>query len=308
MTSARRAVSSEEFYGTYHGHSPVLLEALFERLVADRRRRGEFVRVVFLAGDSSMDNKYWIADQEPAVNGYETLLRPARSVPDICHQLNKAFAAEGAAVVCINCAVEESTIGIRKRGTNLLPQDEFLRDHLTELDVVVCSVGGNDIALKPTVATVLGVGWLSRCASASNIVKGTAWGLGHLRSLFTGDLEAYLRALSSKGRPALVVPAVIYYPDMNAKAASWANVVLKAIGYNSTPTVVQSVIDRVALEVTNSLTAEAVGASKLHVASLSEAMDGTCTTDYVARVEPSAAGGAKIAKLLVNIMRQRGLL
>ena len=48
--------------------------------------------------------------------------------------------------------------------------------------------------------------------------------------------------------------------------------------------------------------------SALSTLRLSEAMDGTCTTDYVARVEPSAAGGAKIAKLLVNIMRQRGLL
>jgi hypothetical protein len=296
-------ISASEFYGTYHGHDPQLLEAVFERLVASRRRNGTPVRVIYLAGDSSMDNKYWISDREAATNGYETLLTPAVAVPDICHQINKTIGKPSdGSLVCINCAVEESTIGCRKRGTALLPQDEFLRDHLTADDVIVASVGGNDIALKPTAGTVLSVGWLSRCAGVDNIAKGTAWGMGHLRTLFTDDLQAYLAALCAKSKPALVVPSVIYYPDMNAKAPSWANVVLKAIGYNQRPQTIQSVIDRVAVEARAAVSAEAIGASRVHVASLSEAMNGTCTGDYVARVEPSAAGGAKIALLVKRIL------
>ncbi len=306
--------SAEEFYGTYHGHSPVLLEALFNHLVAEPRRQGIAVRVVFLAGDSSMDNKYWIPHREPSVNGYEDVLRPrTAAVPDIAHQLNKLFAATGSGAtgtrfVCINCAVEESTIGVRRKGTSLLLQDEFLRDHITPDDIICCSVGGNDIALKPTVATVVGVGWLSRCASAANIAAGTAWGMGHLQTLFGEDLRGYLNALCSKQRPCLVVPSVIYYPDMNAKAASWANVVLKAIGYNTTPATVQNVIDRVVVDVRTQVTAGTVNAQAGRVAALSEALNGTHTYDYVARVEPSAQGGIKIAQLFVKILREEGLL
>ena len=34
--------------------------------------------VIYLAGDSSLDNKYWFHDEAKASNGYEKLLKPQR--------------------------------------------------------------------------------------------------------------------------------------------------------------------------------------------------------------------------------------
>lgn len=38
-----------------------------------------------------------------------------------------------------------------------LPQDRFIRSHLTERDYLIVSVGGNDLALAPVLATILNI-------------------------------------------------------------------------------------------------------------------------------------------------------
>ena len=47
-------------------------------------------------------------------------------------------------------------------GPRLLAQDVFIREHLTAADSVLISVGGNDIALSPTVRTVVNMLLLTR--------------------------------------------------------------------------------------------------------------------------------------------------
>lgn len=299
-------VDSAEFYAQYHGHSEKLLDTIFEELVASRRLRGETVHVVFLAGDSSMDNKYWLGDnqRERAVNGFEAVLEPPWSKPDIAHHVNKALAHAAKenkrdGFVCLNCAVEESTIGCRDGG-KLLPQDEFIRQRITKDDILIVSAGGNDIALRPTCSTAVAMAWLSIFSGKANIVKGSAWGLGHFRSLFCDSLCGYVNSLTSKNKPMMFVPSVIYYPDENVKAQSWASPILKLIGYNSNPRHVQAIIDRVFTEVQLGVTPARVGIPSVVPLALSAAMDGTKTEDYVARVEPSAVGGSKIANLFVS--------
>ena len=46
-------------------------------------------------------------------------------------------------------------IGRARFKFGLLPADTFIRDHLTKDDCIVMSCGGNDIALNPTLATVI---------------------------------------------------------------------------------------------------------------------------------------------------------
>lgn len=54
---------------------------------------GQFGFDRYLAGDSSLDNKYWILDKSvPAVNGYEDVLQPPVAVPDVSHHLNAILA------------------------------------------------------------------------------------------------------------------------------------------------------------------------------------------------------------------------
>lgn len=317
------AIKASAFYGEYHGHTVSDLTALYQGLVRVRGPPSPTHHFVWLVGDSSLDNKYWILSQRvAAVNGYEQLLSPARSVPDIAHCLNAAFAlqeqqqqlqqASGAAAgpqqqqqqhrfTVINCSVEESTVGVRESGTKLLPQDAFVRDTVSQHDIVLCSLGGNDIALKPTVGTILSIGWLAKISSTVAVKTGTAWGLGHLRSLFGEQYEGYLRALFAKTRPLMLVPSMIYYMDMNAKAESWANFTLGAIGYNAAAgqAHVQALIDRVYEENFVRRGVQIQGVKIVAPVPLSLALDGKTTTDYVARVEPSATGGVKIAALYV---------
>jgi hypothetical protein len=333
-------LSSAHYYGVYHGHDVTHLGRVFHKLVHSQRSLGKDVRVVWLAGDSSLDNKYWLDGPEsrvPACNGMERVLQPPTSVADIATHLNSLMESTRSSsslsppspphYVCINCSVEESTIGIRNKGRALLPQDQFLKDHLIPGDVVVVSLGGNDIALKPNASTILSMGWLTSCSRQRNVVKGTAWGLGSLQSLVVGDLSLYLSnilsplraednhrqqsigattspqsAVSHATRKSIVLPCVIYYPDENAEAQSWANMTLAAIGYNKAPQKVQGIIDRIATVAAEKISAQSLGfandAVHVEVVPLSRALDGKRSEDYVARVEPSVFGGRRMAELI----------
>jgi hypothetical protein len=140
---------------------------------------------MFLAGDSSLDNKHWlfspggrklITDRcvVDAVNGMETILSPARSVPDVAHWLNKiCVESKTQNWACLNTAIEESSLG--QRQGSLLSQDDFIRDNITTNDVIVCCVGGNDIALKPTPTIIQSAVSLARSATVSfgNFIAGS---------------------------------------------------------------------------------------------------------------------------------------
>ena len=163
-------VSTADYYSEYHGHQVSHLKRVQTLLCTAGCE--EFV---YLAGDSSLDNKHWlfqchqchltkeeqlsesinrsfVAD---ASNGYEIVLQPPKMVKDVSYWLNyEAQRQYGARKLCtIMTSVEESTVADREDG--LLPQDTFIRDHITENDHLIVSVGGNDVALKPTIMTMI---------------------------------------------------------------------------------------------------------------------------------------------------------
>jgi len=160
----------QSFYNEYHSHRIPDLEVVHSRLRMQNNRDG----LIFLAGDSSLDNKFWFSDTAPALNGYEKILEPPKSRRDVAYWMNKKLAesketADGTgSMAVINCAIEESTIGTRSCG-NLLPQDRFIRDHITRDDVLVISLGGNDIALRPSVCTICNILSLICCTTTSCI-------------------------------------------------------------------------------------------------------------------------------------------
>ena len=51
--------------------------------------------IIYLIGDSTLDNKAWFSDQAEAVNGYETILNPPYSRKDVAYCLNKELVARG---------------------------------------------------------------------------------------------------------------------------------------------------------------------------------------------------------------------
>lgn len=82
-----KKVSSHYFMTNYYGHKIEHLDAVL------KAQRAAGKRIVFLAGDSSLDNKNWIlpgredggpdAIAYPATNGYQDILEPPRMVGDV---------------------------------------------------------------------------------------------------------------------------------------------------------------------------------------------------------------------------------
>jgi hypothetical protein len=181
-------VCGQSFYNEYHSHRITDLDVVHSHL----RQQNNSDGIIFLAGDSSLDNKFWFNDSAPAVNGYEEFLSPPKSRKDVAYWMNKQLAntkqvskstqhnahiptlpfltpscqlhEQGSIMAVLNCAIEESTIESRSRG-KLLPQDVFIRDHITPDDVLVISLGGNDIALRPSPCTICNILSLVCCTT-----------------------------------------------------------------------------------------------------------------------------------------------
>lgn len=319
-------VRASEYYFNYHGTRMEDLELTLRSL------RGEGCKsFVWLAGDSSLDNKHWLFNGEKsnasvmlrpdiagdAVNGYQAFLEPPRMAKDVCYWMNfglqtrrQAAGSQGPMVCCINTAIEESTLGQRVDGPSpgLLPQDEFIRDNIGEDDVLVVDVGGNDVALRPTLWTALYMAallylsctciirWLSwAVAPCSGWYCGFPLGLAYFVNMFKNKTQAYIEQLISKRKPKKVVVCMLYYLDQN-KTPSWAGDTLRMLGYDANPAKLQAVIKRVF----------ELGTSKIRIPGvevipfpLFQALDGTDAADYLQRVEPSAQGGRKMAEALL---------
>ena len=300
MSSGR--VNFATFYGEYHGHPLPDLESVLAHLpnmTAARapRRRG----VIYLVGDSTLDNKYWLGGQRvPATNGYERLLKPPQAVPDVTHYLNKVLIerGEGDKLVAVNTAIEESTLGLRDGG-KLLPQDAFVRDHIGEPDVLVVSCGGNDIALRPTALTIVSIATLLSLPKA--LINCGPWltpGLHHFVSLFRDKTTRYVQSLIGDSKPRVVVVCMLYYLD-ECPGGSWADTTLRLLGYDKDPDKLQLCIRTIFEYATSQI--QLPGVQVVHVP-LFEALDGKTSADYVQRVEPSAQGGEKLARLILDRM------
>src|SRR3989338_9539102 len=85
-------INSRTFYHNYYG---VKIDQL-EQVLANLQAMDAENRVVYLAGDSSLDNKHWLLGSwVPAAPPYDRFLDPPRSTPDVAHWLNRALHAGG---------------------------------------------------------------------------------------------------------------------------------------------------------------------------------------------------------------------
>lgn len=77
-------ISSAEFYSEFHGHKVSHLQKLLPHL------RRSSSSLIWTAGDSSLDNKYWFSTRAETVegSGYEEVLRPQQSICDVTYWLN----------------------------------------------------------------------------------------------------------------------------------------------------------------------------------------------------------------------------
>jgi hypothetical protein len=150
MAKHHKVICAYHFYSEYHGHKVEHLKALYPAL------RESSDSLIWTAGDSSLDNKYWFSDDRPAVGAYRDVLDPPSSNADITYWLNYLLLNErqGAAkMAAINTAVEATTLN--ERTFHLKPQDRFVRDNIQENDILVVSIGGNDVAMAPAPCTIV---------------------------------------------------------------------------------------------------------------------------------------------------------
>ncbi|KAI8820140.1 uncharacterized protein EV422DRAFT_568095 [Fimicolochytrium jonesii] len=306
-----------KFYGNYYGHILSDLEALHRHVGEKSGDRG----LIFLAGDSSLDNKHWLfvgdktnpgqltndkvtADAPPP---YKEFFQPPRCVQDVAYWLTRKAASvrEGKSKVgpyaAINSALEASTLADRDK--HLTDHDTFVRDHIASNDILVVSVAANDIALRPTRATVSALGTvLSLPDSSIKAATASTPGIDYFVDMFNHKIASYIAKLTAKQKPKSVLVCMIYFPDETV-TDSWANGALAMLGYNDRPGKLQMVIEKVYELATCKVD---IPGTKVVPVPLFRALDGRVTGDYEMRVEPSVVGGSKIADLIWEVIEGQG--
>jgi len=312
-------VNSSRYYSTYSGHDVHYLQDIYDNL----KEAGK-TKFVFLAGDSSLDNKYWFTDTRKALNGYEAILSPPVMKADVCYHFNYEMEKRClASSACLNTAVEASSLNSRSM-CQLLDQDIFIRDHIGPDDTLVVSVGGNDIALTPLLFTVLNIlplacctplPFLENCACACppNLhidpgclccglpgclsgLAGFPLGMGYFVDLFKNRVQNYVNRLVARTKPKNICICMIYNPDEVA-GGSWADTSLSLLCYNFAPARLQCLIRTVFRLATSQIKIE--GTNVVPVP-LFQVLDGKNTEDYCERVEPSPQGSAKMAAAIMD--------
>jgi hypothetical protein len=226
--SARNKV--RDYYKRFDGHEIEHLEIVYDTLRGPQNDRP----LMFLCGDSTMDNKHWFPDKARACNGLEQCLQPAMCKKDVEYWLNREAVDRGLNLGAINTAVEASTL--QNRAFGLLEQDEFVRSRVRPTDTICISIGGNDIALAPMPCTILSILQLSccvpqwcienfscvpcvlpcddQCVGCTTGVVSCCFaapsGLGYLVHMFKTRVEHYARRLTSITKPRRILVCMVY--------------------------------------------------------------------------------------------------
>jgi hypothetical protein len=289
-------INPSRFYFEWRGHPLSDLVRFRAITLAERPDKP----IVYLAGDSSLDNKYWlhkpveeISVDVPAI--YEKTLDRPRPKPDVSFWLNHLL---GERATCINTACEETML--RDRDQQLLSHDEFIRDNIRSQDVLIVSVGANDIALRPLPSTVWHMLQLAWLTSRKSLETGKASSLSYFKHIFGAKVQDYVARLTAVTKPRAVIVCMIYFPlEAQFGQKSWADMQLKALGYNSFPGQLQTAIRAMYEHATKQIH---VDGTDIIPCALHEVLDGKNADEYTARVEPNHEGGRKMAVRFMELL------
>ena len=269
------------FYEEYHGHKSEHIELLI------KSARQQSKNIIFLAGDSTLDNKVWLLksniERGPAPKIYDQFMDSC--VKDVAYNLNLILSDD---YMCINCAVEESSLN--EHNTTSIIQDNLIRENIQENDILVVSVGGNDVILKPTLQTIMSLGALLLMNDYYNTIP-----YQYICKIFHQDLNLYIKYLTDKSSPKDIVICSPYFPH-EANVDSWANTSLKLLGYDNNPQKIHKLIRDVHRDAIEKIE---IG----YKVALCDVLDSSKeSNDYLFRVEPSDVGGSKIAHEIIKLL------
>ncbi|KAF1928068.1 uncharacterized protein M421DRAFT_421255 [Didymella exigua CBS 183.55] len=296
MTANLSKINRSRFYFEWKGHQIQDLTSFHAITTTQRPDKP----IVYLAGDSSLDNKYWVSNDQgldvEVPDIYNHALDKPTPKPDVSFWMNHFL---GVRATCVNTAVEESML--RQRDEELLPHDKFIRDTIRSEDVLIVSVGANDIALKPLPCTILHMLQLAWITPRSSLEKGTASSLKYFNKMFCDKVQGYVDRMTAKTRPRAVIICMIYFPlESGHGQSSWADMQLKALGYNTWPEQLQTAIVTLYKTATQNIK---IQGTEVVPCALNEVLDGKLAEDYTARVEPNEEGGRKMAQKFVELLK-----
>jgi len=288
-------IHPNDYYRSYHGHTYNHLQIVYNGLSKNKKDK------IYLAGDSSLDNKFWLNNNfVSAVDDYKLFLKPSLMKPDVCYQIIQLCISKNLPYSVINCAVEESTIANRLND-GLLTQDKFIRDNIRSDDILIVSVGGNDIALSPSGSTIWNIIKLLTLNSLDSIKTNplNAWGMPYFINMFQTKVKEYILKIIGTTRPKKILICMIYFPDENMTGGGWADTTLGYLGYNSNPIKLQEMIRQIFIHATSKIT---IDGSEVIPVPMFDVMDGKDSSDYIQRVEPSEKGGLKMAQQFISFI------
>jgi hypothetical protein len=107
---------------------------------------------------STLDTKYWFNDPRPPLGlvGYEHVLDPPQCNADITYWLDYHWQTQNVSQVALEPSMQQwRQQPPNERTFRLRPQDRFLRENIQGNDILIVSIGGNDVAMAPTPCTII---------------------------------------------------------------------------------------------------------------------------------------------------------
>jgi hypothetical protein len=287
-------INSNNYYNNYYGHNNYYLDFLIYCFKFKDKK------IIYLAGDSTLDNKHWIQNTAAAVNLYYEILKPDICKTDMCYWINVNINEykNASDFICINTAVEEASLSDKIK---LNSSDSLISKHITSNDILIVSIGGNDIALKPNLETIKNLALILLKYTANDFMDSEIINKPEIKyfiDYFYTQILNYINKLICKDKPSLILICWIYFLDLK-NVKSWSNTILNSINYSNNPERIQSLIRII---YTHSITKIKIDNVQMKYFPMYEILDGTDTNDYAERVEPSSSGSMKLAKRMTQII------
>lgn len=307
---AKGKINTYEFYSRFNGHPINDLKKAHNHL------RKNCSSLIYLAGDSSLDNKHWLfgnSDQKDksyykenktfaaALPAYKEILSNPIMVRDVNYWLGyfldqKDQLSPSDKKTCSLMTSVEATTLMNNGKVREEPQDKFIKNTITDEDYLVISVGGNDIAMAPTQKTTYNLKKIFQ--SGSQTLDPEKEEVKYFITLLKDRVKEYIKKLVGNKKPKKIIIAMIYYPDENYQN-SWASTILSQFKYSEHPQRLQNFIQFLFHHATSKIKDEMPGLSVTPVA-LYEALDGSDTKHYEQAVEPSIEGGKVLAQFYLK--------
>lgn len=225
--------------------------------------------LIFMAGDSTLYNRHWVAHNRHAQADVESSFHKPKAEPvdkglaqflkeedqfqlkDMTYWVSywlRSKTPTGSSPGVINVSVEERAL---KDSVDDFPkpeiarQDQLVRENLRSNDTLLVSIGGNDILLKPDIWMISAAAWMWLVMKVGHVDRHT-WGIRTFVGIFKDKVQDYIFSLLPEDNakwPHKIMVMFPYLPSYDkvkqsghsdgghSQGSEWASPILEKIGY-----------------------------------------------------------------------------